>query len=97
MMWKVTPEAWTKGVWWDLRKNMNWREYEGKSNPLVPYFMAKILHTTLRTFTASEQSPAVLARGSPMNRHRMQNEGGGEGTSHALREPPPLRTGRRSE
>jgi IS605 OrfB family transposase len=23
MMWKVTPEAWTKGVWWGLRKNMN--------------------------------------------------------------------------
>jgi len=97
MDWKLTPEAWSKGVWWNLRKKMDWGEYEGNSNPLIPYFMAKILHTTLRTFTASEQSPAVLARGSPMNRHRMQNEGGGEGTSHALREPPPLRTGRRSE
>ena len=28
-------------------------------------------------------SPAVLTRGVPMTRHRMQNEGGGEGTSHA--------------
>jgi len=87
MMWKVTPEAWTKGVWWGLRKNMNWREYEGKSNPLVPYFMAKILHTTLKEFKASEQSPAVLARGKPMNHHRIQNEGGGEETSQKGRRP----------
>ena len=84
MTWKITPEAWTKGVWWNMKKNMNWREYEGSSNPLVPYFMAKILHTTLKEFTASEQSPAVLARGKPMNHHRIQNEGGGEETSHAL-------------
>jgi len=75
MMWKVTPEAWTKGVWWDLRKKMNWREHEGKSNPLIPYFMVKILHTTLKEFTASEESPAVLARGSPMNPARGANEG----------------------
>ena len=25
----------------------------------------------------------MRARGAPMTRHRMQNEGGGEGTSHA--------------
>jgi IS605 OrfB family transposase len=87
MMWKVTPEAWTKGVWWDLRKNMNWREYEDKSNPLIPYFMAKILHTTLKEFKASEQSPAMLARGKPMNHHRIQNEGGGEETTQKGRRP----------
>jgi IS605 OrfB family transposase len=80
MDWKLTPESWTKGVWWNMKLEMNWREY-GKSNPLIPYFMAKILHTTLRTFTASEQSPAMLARGKPMNHHRIQNEGGGEETS----------------
>jgi IS605 OrfB family transposase len=81
MAWKVTPEAWTKGVWWDLRKNMNWREHEGSSNPLIPYTTIQYLRAVLKTFTASlEQSPAVLARGSPMTRHRMQNEGGGEGT-----------------
>jgi len=67
MMWKVTPEAWTKGVWWDLRKNMNWREYEGKSNPLIPHSLVQYLHAILRTFKASEQCPAVLARGKPMN------------------------------
>nr|MCG2892864.1 transposase [Vulcanisaeta sp.] len=67
MAWKITPEAWTKGVWWDLRREINWSEYEGKSNPLIPYFMAKILHTTLKEFKASEQGPAVLARGTPMN------------------------------
>ena len=84
MLWKTTPEAWTKGVWWDLRKKMGWREYEGKSNPLIPHPIVKYLHTTLRTFTASEQWPAMLARGNPMNHHQMQSEGGGEETSHTL-------------
>jgi IS605 OrfB family transposase len=75
MAWKLTPKAWTKGVWWDLRKKIDWKGHEGKSNPLVPYFMAKILHTTLKEFTASEESPAVLARGKPMNPAREANEG----------------------
>jgi IS605 OrfB family transposase len=97
MDWKLTPEAWSKGVWWDLRKRMDWREHEGESNPLVPHPIVQYLWYVLMIFMASEESPAMLARGNPMNRHRMQNEGGGEGTSHALREPPPLRTGRRSE
>jgi IS605 OrfB family transposase len=66
MLWKLTPEAWTKGVWWDLRKRMDWREYEGRSNPLVPHEIVKHIHAVLKTFTASEQSPAVLARGDPM-------------------------------
>jgi len=81
MAWKITPESWTKGVWWDLRKNMNWRKHESESNPLIPYFMVKILHTTLKEFKASEQSPAMPARAKPMNHHRIQNEGGGEETS----------------
>ncbi|KUO79413.1 MAG: hypothetical protein AT718_03600, partial [Vulcanisaeta sp. JCHS_4] len=80
MAWKITPESWTKCVWWNMKLEMNWREY-GKSNPLIPYFMAKILHTTLRTFTASEQSPAVLARGKPMNPT-------GEADEVAARKPP---------
>jgi IS605 OrfB family transposase len=75
MAWKLTPKAWTKGVWWDLRKKIDWKGHEGKSNPLIPYFMAKILHTTLKEFTASEESPAVLARGKPMNPAREANEG----------------------
>jgi IS605 OrfB family transposase len=70
MLWKTTPESWTKGVWWDLRKKMGWREYEGKSNPIIPYEIVQYLHATLKTLTASEQSPAVLARGKPMNHHR---------------------------
>jgi len=53
---------------------MNWRKHEDKSNPLIPYFMAKILHTTLRTFTASEQSPAMPTRAKPMNPARGANE-----------------------
>ena len=65
-------------MWWNMKslsKNMDWREYEGKSNPLIPYFMAKILHTILKTFTASEESPAMPARGKPMNPAREANEG----------------------
>jgi hypothetical protein len=75
MAWKLTPEAWTKGVWWDLRKRMDWREYEGKSNPIIPYTTVQHLHAILRAFTASEQSPAMLARGKPMNPARGANEG----------------------
>jgi IS605 OrfB family transposase len=67
MTWKLTPEAWTKGVWWDLRREINWREYEGRSNPLVPHEIVKYMHAVLKTFMASEQSPAMPARGDPMN------------------------------
>jgi len=75
MAWKITPESWTKGVWWDLRKNMNWRKHESESNPLIPHPIVKYLHVTLKEFTASEQSPAVLARGDPMNPARGADEG----------------------
>jgi transposase, IS605 OrfB family, central region len=88
MAWKLTPEAWTKAFWWNMKREMNWREHEGKSNPIIPHPIMQYLHTTLKEFKAGEQSPAVLARGSPMNHHRIQNEGGGEGTS------PPFRVGR---
>ena len=81
MAWKITPEAWTKAFWWNLRREMEWEEHKGKSNPLVPHEIVKHIHAALKTFTASEESPAVLARGKPMNHHRMQNEGGGEDTS----------------
>jgi len=75
MAWKLTPEAWTKAFWWDLRKRMDWREYEGKSNTTIPYTIVQYLHAMLKTFTASEESPAVLARGKPMNPARQANEG----------------------
>jgi len=68
MNWKLTPEAWTKAFWWDMKslsKNMNWREHEGKSNPLVPHEIVKYIHAALKTFTASEQSPAMPARATP--------------------------------
>jgi len=68
MMWKVTPEAWTKGVWWDLRKRMDWKEYEGKTNPVIPQNIVQLLWFIMKRIKASlEQSPAVLARGCPMN------------------------------
>jgi transposase len=91
MAWKITPESWTKGVWWDLRKKMGWRKHEGKTNPLIPYTTVQHLHAILRTFKASEQSPAVLARGDPMNPAGGANEG------WARKPPRPLRAGRRSE
>jgi IS605 OrfB family transposase len=75
MMWKVTPEAWTKGVWWGLRKKMGWREHEDNSNPIIPYPIMQYIHAMLKTFTASEQSPAMPARGKPMNPAREANEG----------------------
>jgi IS605 OrfB family transposase len=74
MTWKLTPEAWIKGVWWDLRKRMDWEEREGNSNPFVPNEIVKHIHAVLKTFTASEESPAVLARGTPMNPAREANE-----------------------
>jgi transposase len=81
MAWKVTPEGWVKGVWWDLRKKMEWGEHEGSSNPIIPYTTVQYLYAMLKTFMASEECPAVLARGSPMNHHWIQNEGGGEETT----------------
>ncbi|WP_066796989.1 zinc ribbon domain-containing protein [Caldivirga sp. MU80] len=74
MLWKTTPRSWTKGVWWNMKLEMNWREYEGKSNPLIPQNIVQYIHAVLKTFTASEESPAVLARGSPMNPAREANE-----------------------
>jgi IS605 OrfB family transposase len=75
MAWKLTPEAWTKGVWWDLRKKMDWGEYEDRHNPLVPYGIAILLQHIMENAKASEQSPAVLARGKPMNPAGEANEG----------------------
>ena len=75
MLWKTTPEAWTKAFWWNMKKDMNWREYEDESNPLVPHEIVKHIHTALKTFTASEQSPAMPARAKPMNPAGGANEG----------------------
>jgi len=90
MTWKITPKAWTKGVWWSLKglsKNMDWRKHEGKSNSIIPYEIVKYIHAALKTFTASEQSPAMLARGNPMNPTGEADEGGGEETSQKGRRP----------
>jgi IS605 OrfB family transposase len=91
MAWKITPESWTKGVWWDLRKNMNWRKHESESNPLIPQNIAQLLWLLMRNARASlKQSPAVLARGKPMNPAGRADEGW-------ARKPPALQGGRRSE
>jgi IS605 OrfB family transposase len=78
MMWKTTPEAWTKAFWWNMKnlnKNMNWRKHEEKSNLLVPYGIVTLLQFIMKRIKASEESPAMPARGKPMNHHRIQNEG----------------------
>jgi transposase len=78
MTWKLTPEAWIKAFWWNIKnlsKNMNWREYEGKSNPIIPQNIVQYIHAVLKTFKASEKSPAMLARGKPMNPAREADEG----------------------
>jgi len=75
MLWKLTPESWTKAFWWNLRREMNWGEYEGKSNPIIPKYIIQYIHAMLKAFMASEQSPAVLARGKPMNPAGEANEG----------------------
>jgi len=91
MTWKITPESWTKGVWWNLRREINWREYEDKHNPVIPQNIVQYIHAVLKTFTASEEWPAVLARGKPMNPARQADEGGGEETF-----PRPFKAERRS-
>ena len=75
MAWKLTPESWTKAFWWNMKREMNWRKHKGKSNPLIPHPIVKYLHVTLKEFTASEESPAMLARGKPMNPTGEANEG----------------------
>jgi len=68
MAWKITPEAWVKGVWWNMKLEMDWREYEGDSNPIIPQNIVQLLWLIMMNARASfEQSPAVLARGTPMN------------------------------
>ena len=68
MMWKTTPESWTKGVWWNMKREMNWREYEDESNPIIPYEIVTLLQHIMENAKASlEQSPAMPARGKPMN------------------------------
>jgi IS605 OrfB family transposase len=89
MAWKITPEAWIKGVWWNMRREIDRRKYEGKSNPLVPYEIVKYIHATLKEFKASEQSPAMLARGNPMNPAREANEDWARTPPHSKTTPTP--------
>jgi len=67
MAWKLTPEAWIKGVWWNMKypRKMNWRKHEGKSNLLVPYGIVTLLQFTMKRIKASEESPAMLAGANP--------------------------------
>jgi IS605 OrfB family transposase len=87
MLWKTTPEAWVKGIWWGLRKKMGWREYEQKSNSLIPYGIVTLLQHIMENTKASEESPAVPARGKPMNPTGEADEGGGEETTQKRRRP----------
>jgi IS605 OrfB family transposase len=100
MTWKITPEAWIKAFWWNIKnlsRNMDWREYEGKSNPLIPQNIAQLLWLLMRNARASlKQSPAMLARGKPMNPAGEANEGWArkppkrEEASKTLKGPSPI-------
>jgi len=81
MAWKTTPESWTKAFWWNMKQEMNWRKHESESNPLIPLSLVQYIHAVLKTLKASEESPAMLARGKPMNPTGEANEGGGEETT----------------
>jgi Putative transposase DNA-binding domain. len=48
MAWKITPEFWTRGVWWNLRREMNWGEHEGESNPIIPQNIVQLLWFIMR-------------------------------------------------
>ena len=88
MTWKATPESWTKGVWWNMKREMNWREHEGKSNPLVPHEIVILLQFIMKRIKASlEQSPAVLARGKPMNPAGGADEGWARNLPNTGRRP----------
>jgi IS605 OrfB family transposase len=92
MLWKTTPKTWIKAFWWDLSKGMDWREYEGESNPIIPYEIVKYMHAILKEFKASlEQSPAVLARGKPMNPAGGADEGRARTPFHLEGNPRPSR------
>jgi IS605 OrfB family transposase len=91
MAWKITPEAWTKAFWWNMKnlsKNMDWRKHENKSNPLIPYEIVQYIHAVLKTLKASEQSPAMPARAKPMNPARGANEGWAREKAGALKNIP---------
>jgi IS605 OrfB family transposase len=91
MAWKASPESWTKAFWWNMKnlsKNMDWRKHEGKSNPLIPYEIVQYIHAVLKTLKASEQSPAMPARGKPMNPARGANEGWAREKAGALKTIP---------
>ena len=90
MAWKTTPGSWTKAFWWNMKnlnKNMEWRKHEDKSNPLIPHEIVKYMHAVLKTLKASEESPAVLARGKPMNPAGGANEGWARAPPHPKGNP----------
>jgi len=93
MAWKITPEAWVKGVWWNMKLEMDWREYEGDSNPIIPQNIVQLLWLIMMNARASEQSPAVLARGSPMNPAREANEDWARTPPTPRQQPPSGRGG----
>jgi len=85
MAWKLTQEAWTKAFWWNMKREMNWGEYEDRHNPLVPYGIVTLLQHIMENTKASlKQSPAVLARGKPMN------PAGGADEGRARKPPTPF-------
>jgi Transposase and inactivated derivatives len=83
MLWKTTPRAWVKGVWWDVKetkkrlgKGIVLKEVVRKANPIIPWPIVHAAWVSLKALTASSQWPAVLARAAPMTPARGADEDG---------------------
>jgi len=85
MLWKITPEGATKGVWWDLKdvkrrlekgRGLVPKEAVRRRNPLVPWPVVYAIWTSLGSLKASDKWPAVLARAAPMTPAQGADEDG---------------------
>jgi putative transposase len=85
MLWKITPEGATKGVWWNLKdvkkrlekgRGLVPRELAKRRNPLVTWPVVYAVWTSLRSLKAGDRWPAVLARAAPMTPARGAYEDG---------------------
>jgi len=102
MLWKATPEGAVKGVWWDvkevgkrLKKEVVPKEAVRRANPIIPRPAAYAIWTSLKALQAGDKWPAMLARAASTTPPKAPMKAG-RGRLPAGREPPPIRTGRRS-
>ena len=85
MLWKITPEGVTRGVWWRSLRGMKLEREElvpegltKRKTPLVkiPWPVVYAVWISLRALKAGDKWPAVLARAASMTPARGAYEGG---------------------